>query len=125
MKQKNLYAIDLFCGCGGTTCGLEKANIRVKTFEFVRLMKELKPDFILMENVAGMSKGKGRTVFSEALALMETEYACVFDVLNAADYGVPQTRKRLVLHGIRKDLIPIVTKKGWMMWSLQLHACIK
>lgn len=185
MNQKNLYAIDLFCGCGGTTCGLEKANIRVKTaveinpvavetyrknnkgisvitddirnvtgnmlressgvtekdrlllvacppcqgfsairkggeddkrnqlvFEFVRLMKELKPDFILMENVAGMSKGKGRTVFSEALALMETEYACVFDVLNAADYGVPQTRKRLVLHGIRKDLIPIVTKKG-------------
>ena len=31
MQQKKLYAIDLFCGCGGTTCGLKKANIEVKT----------------------------------------------------------------------------------------------
>lgn len=81
-------------------------------FEFVRLIKELKPDFILMENVAGMSKGKGRTIFSEALGLMEKDYECISDVLNAADYGVPQTRKRLVLHGIRKDLMPIIVEKG-------------
>lgn len=185
MQQKNLYAIDLFCGCGGTTCGLEKANIKVKTaveinpvavktytennkgisvitddirnvsgkmlreksgvtkndrlllvacppcqgfsairkggeddkrnqlvFEFIRLIKELEPDFILMENVAGMSKGKGKTVFSKALGLMEKDYECLSDVLNAADYGVPQTRKRLVLHGIRKDLLPIIVEKG-------------
>lgn len=185
MQQKNLYAIDLFCGCGGTTCGLEKANVKVKTaveinpvavktytknnkeipvitddirnvtgkmlreisgmtkkdrlllvacppcqgfsairkggeadkrnrlvFEFVRLIEELKPDFILMENVAGMSKGKGKAVFSEALKSMEKDYECIFDVLNAADYGVPQTRKRLVLHGIRKDLMPMIAEKG-------------
>ena len=185
MKQEKLYAIDLFCGCGGITCGLKKAGIKVKAaveinstavetykqnneeilvinddirhisgerlrkesgitekdklllvacppcqgfsairkggesdernqlvFEFVRLIKELKPDFILMENVAGMSRGKGKAVFERALKLMEKDYKCIYDVLNAADYGVPQTRKRLVLHGIRKDLLRKVKKAG-------------
>lgn len=72
-------------------------------FEYIRLVKELNPEFILMENVAGMSVGKGKETFKKAYEEFEKNYICACDILNAADYGVPQTRKRLVLHGIRRD----------------------
>ncbi len=81
-------------------------------FEFLRLVKELRPAFILMENVAGMSRGKGRETFRSAYQEFEKYYKCKYDVLNAADYGVPQTRKRLVLHGIRNDLYEMWKEKG-------------
>ena len=131
MKQKKLYAIDLFSGCGGVTAGLKDADIEVRVavevsetavgtyrennrevaviqgdirsvkgkelramarikqedvlllvacppcqgfsairkggeddernqlvFQYIRLIKELKPEFILMENVAGMEQRK-------------------------------------------------------------------
>lgn len=73
-------------------------------FQYIRLVNELKPEFILMENVAGMSQGKGKEVFKKAYKELEKNYQCIAEVLNAADFGVPQTRKRLVVHGIRKDI---------------------
>lgn len=185
MSQKNLYAIDLFSGCGGVSAGLKKAGIKVcaaveinevavKTyrenhkevtvlqrdicevngdelreaaqistddmlllvacppcqgfsairrggkddkrnqlvFEYIRLVKELNPEFILMENVAGMSRGKGKETFQKAYKEFDRFYKCKCDILNAADYGVPQTRKRLVLHGIRKDIYEAWKDKG-------------
>lgn len=39
-------------------------------------------------------------------------YYVEYSTLNAADYGVPQTRKRLVLHGIRKDINEIIMSKN-------------
>lgn len=73
-------------------------------YEYVRLIFELEPSFILMENVPGMSKGIGKEIFAKVVKMLEGEYIVQYDTLNAADYGVPQTRKRLVLHGIRKDV---------------------
>lgn len=73
-------------------------------YEYVRLIFELEPSFILMENVPGMSKGIGKEIFAKVVDMLEREYVVQHDTLNAADYGVPQTRKRLVLHGIRKDV---------------------
>ncbi len=74
-------------------------------FEYLRLIKELKPDFLLMENVAGMSRGKGKLIFSKFVSQIKNKYKIKYDVLNAADYGVPQLRKRLVLHGVRNDIV--------------------
>ena len=73
-------------------------------FQYIRLVNELKPEFILMENVSGLSPGKGKDTFKKAYKEFEKNYECIAEVLNAADFGVPQTRKRLVLHGIRKDI---------------------
>lgn len=185
MDQEKLYAIDLFCGCGGVTAGLKKADIDVRAavevsgtaidtykennkevaviqgdirgvrgselramarmtqedmlllvacppcqgfsairkggeddernqlvFQFIRLLRELKPEFLLMENVAGMARGKGKQIFQKAYKELEEQYECIFDVLNAADYGVPQTRRRLVVHGIRKDIFGKWKDKG-------------
>ena len=71
-------------------------------FEYERLILELKPDFLLMENVSGMMGKKGKKIFDRFYNNIKNQYDIVYDVLNAADYGVPQQRKRLVLHGIKK-----------------------
>ncbi|WP_435154514.1 DNA cytosine methyltransferase [Haladaptatus sp. DFWS20] len=71
-------------------------------FSFIQWIRELDPDYVMMENVAGMA-----TISDEFLAAIETEYADAgYDVtwkkLNAADYGVPQTRERVIYFGVRK-----------------------
>ena len=74
-------------------------------YQFVRLARQLKPSYILMENVSGMSKGKGKKIFKEVLEQFDKiGYVVKSDILNSADYGVPQMRKRLVLHGVRKGI---------------------
>ena len=73
-------------------------------YEFVRLIFELEPCFILMENVPGMSKGVGKEIFSDVVEKLKKKYCVQYSTLNAADYGVPQIRKRLVMHGVRKDV---------------------
>lgn len=80
-------------------------------FEYMRLIKELKPDFLLMENVSGMTSKKGKVIFDIFVKEIVKDYNISYDVLNAADYGVPQTRKRLVLHGIDKLLFKTLNLK--------------
>lgn len=80
-------------------------------YEYTRLISELEPTFILMENVPGMSGGVGKEIFKNVVQELQNLYYVEYDTLNAADYGVPQTRKRLVLHGIRKDIYDIIIPK--------------
>lgn len=78
--------------------GPDKHNALVRVFaEFVAAIK---PRFFLLENVPGLVEGKGKRVFKEALNLLSSSgYSMVCRVLNAADYGVPQRRKRVVVIG--------------------------
>lgn len=80
-------------------------------YQYVRLVSEMKPSFLLMENVPGMSKSVGKKIFSDVISKLEPDYILEYATLNAADYGVPQIRKRLVLHGIRKDIYNILSRK--------------
>lgn len=73
-------------------------------YEYIRLIFELEPCFILMENVPGMSRGVGKEIFNDVVQKLKEKYCVQYDTLNAADFGVPQIRKRLVLHGVRKDV---------------------
>jgi len=74
---------------------------------FVRAVKELQPKFFLAENVKGiLSLGKGE-VFQHILKdFAEAGYICKYALVNAANYGVPQNRQRVLILGIRKDLSP-------------------
>lgn len=79
--------------------------------EFVRLADELKPRFILFENVSGLvtakSDGKvGGVLMAIQLAFERIGYACRFDLLNAADFGAPQRRVRLYMIASRDEEVP-------------------
>ena len=104
----------LLAGCppcqGFSNLGKRDVNdIKNKlVYEYVRLIFELEPCFILMENVPGMSRGVGKEIFNDVVQKLKEKYHIQYDTLNAADYGVPQIRKRLVLHGVRKDIYAIL-----------------
>jgi len=76
--------------------------------EFVRIVLELRPRYFLMENVAGLMVGEHRQLLDEVVEMLEAsgEYDVVTPVrvLQAADYGSPQSRRRMILIGGRKDV---------------------
>ncbi len=70
--------------------------------QYSRLVEELRPRHIAFENVPGMVGERWRDRFDELLADQEClGYRCKWDVLDAADYGVPQRRRRVVVVGSR------------------------
>lgn len=73
-------------------------------FEFLRLIEEIMPPFILMENVPGIKADFNKEILNEFLERLKKYYYVKEDILNAADYGVPQVRKRFVLHAVRNDI---------------------
>ena len=164
--KRKVYAVDLFCGAGGLTYGLEKAGIDVRlgvdidpaceypfsannaakfllksvedlkaedlervfpkngirllagcapcqTFstynqkatpddkrwwlllQFARLVEEISPELVTMENVPRL---QDQGVFEEFLGtLQNAKYHVHIDIVNCEEYGIPQHRQRLVL----------------------------
>lgn len=106
LSELNLEAEELFLVAGGPPCqGFSKnvprrqrdsqdpRNLLVKAF--LDFCEALRPQWILMENVAEMKNGFEQTYTEEILMrLQKAGYCVAHRVLNAADYGVPQRRKR-------------------------------
>ena len=82
-------------------------------FEFLRLIEEILPPFILMENVPGIKSEFNNKILTEFLERLRKHYDVKENVLNAANYGVPQVRKRFVLHAVRKDINEELKKNGF------------
>jgi DNA (cytosine-5)-methyltransferase 1 len=75
-------------------------------FHFFRLVKALRPRLFLMENVPGMRIGGHSSILEELIREFEEEGYRVLrpvEILNAADFGVPQDRARVILLGARDD----------------------
>lgn len=73
-------------------------------FSFIQWVDHFQPKFVMMENVAGMT-----TISEEFLEAIEKEYSeagynVEWETLNAADFGVPQTRERVIYFGVREDI---------------------
>jgi len=71
---------------------------------FMRFVEDLKPDLFVIENVQGMLSVKYlNQLMPELIAKVANDlgYFVKYKVLNSADYGVPQIRKRLFLVGSR------------------------
>ncbi len=103
---------DLIIGgfpCQGFSLANQKRNEQDERnflyLEFVRILKDKKPPFFLAENVKGiLSLGKG-TVFQMIVNdFASIGYEVKYALLNAADYGVPQTRERVFIFGKRLDV---------------------
>lgn len=79
--------------------------------EYARLVTELRPRYFVMENVAGLTVGRHRALLDEVVEVMGgAGYRVLlpYRVLQASDFGVPQSRRRLVLIGARDD-VPLPT----------------
>jgi DNA (cytosine-5)-methyltransferase 1 len=73
--------------------------------EFARLARAFRPRVLVMENVSGLAKGKMRLIFASMLReLRSCGYRVRCCLMNAAAYGVPQARERLIFIGARDDL---------------------
>jgi len=98
-------------------------------YHFVRLVKELDATYFVFENVKGLTVGAHRKFLDE---IVQEFASCGYDVLmpwkvlNAAEFGVPQDRKRLFLVGAKKGAKlpkypdPICRKAGAKQASLDL-----
>ena len=83
----------------------EKDERNFLYLEFVRIVNDKKPSFFLAENVKGiLSLGKGKIFDIIIKDFSDIGYNVDYAVLNAADYGVPQTRERVFILGKRKDV---------------------
>ncbi|WP_128943114.1 DNA cytosine methyltransferase [Bradyrhizobium zhanjiangense] len=69
--------------------------------EFVETLRQALPLAFVMENVTGMDQMGVREQIRADLSL-DGEYEVVAQVVDAADFGVPQTRKRLLFVGVRR-----------------------
>lgn len=104
--------VDLFVG--GSPCqsfssvgaqgGLEDTRGTL-FYEFARLVSEIQPKVFIYENVRNLINHDGGNTWKVIKQVFDSlGYDYKFDVLNAADYGIPQTRRRLFVVGFRKDL---------------------
>lgn len=103
--------VDLFVG--GSPCqsfssvglqgGLEDARGTL-FYEYARLVKEIEPKVFIYENVRNLlNHDKGKTWDLIRKIFDSLGYKYKFAVLNAADYGIPQTRRRLFVVGFKDN----------------------
>ena len=113
-KIAMLGPTDIDVVCGGAPCqGFSTIGKRALddprnqlVFHFCRLVGELRPKYVVFENVRGLTLGQHKTFLEEIIESMQNlGYAVVlpYRVLNAVDFEVPQDRKRLFLMAARHD----------------------
>lgn len=112
---ESVEKIDLVAGgapCQGFSLIGQRAlddprNLLVK--EFIRIVGELRPSYFLFENVKGLTVGKHKKFLEEIIIELESigyQILKPWKVLNAKDFGVPQSRERLFLIG-SKEGVPL------------------
>lgn len=99
---------------GGFPCqGFSQANMHRTVdddrnrlyLEFVRVVREKQPLYFIAENVRGLlSIGKGAVIKMIVKDFESLGYRVDYKVFDAADFGVPQHRKRVIIMGVREDI---------------------
>ncbi len=74
-------------------------------FDYIRILRKVKPKFFLAENVSGMLANRHNEAVQNIIKLFdESGYDVTVTLVNAKDYGVAEERKRVFYIGFRKDL---------------------
>ena len=74
-------------------------------FDFIRILKDKQPKFFVAENVSGMLGNAHKDAVKNILFLFNNAgYNVSINLVNAANYNVPQDRKRVFYIGFRQDL---------------------
>lgn len=102
---------DLLIGCypcqgysqGGTRNPSTALNYLYR--EFDRALRQVRPKAFIVENVAGMAHANNRTLLKNQLVRFRfAGYSVSHKVLDAKDYGLAQTRRRLFMVGVKSSL---------------------
>ncbi|PSB45684.1 DNA cytosine methyltransferase [Chamaesiphon polymorphus] len=93
---------------GGKNRGGRGENGKL-TETYVELICRYQPDFFLFENVKGLwSTAKHRLFYDRMRSRLEQNgYLITDSLINALEYGVPQSRERAISIGFRSDLVPM------------------
>ena len=84
-----------------------KEDPRNYLFEsYVKILNHFLPKFFVFENVTGLLTAtlNGKHIVDRIKKELSARYNVKLDVLNSANYGVPQIRKRVIIIGVRDDL---------------------
>lgn len=111
LASKGVAEINLITG--GVPCqGFSRANRKHNDndernflfIEYMRFVKVFMPDYIILENVSGMRSTAGGHFEGQIKDTMEKlGYTVTIRLINAAEYGVPQIRQRLIFVGVKND----------------------
>ena len=120
LRKKNIninVPVDLIIGgppCQSySTVGRRQYDQRAKMYqEYMRMLRLFRPSMFIFENVTGMlsmKNDKGTPVIDdirESFRVIEDDFGYHLEMktLNAKDFGVPQSRERVFIVGIRNDL---------------------
>jgi DNA (cytosine-5)-methyltransferase 1 len=108
VSNKHIHLIS-----GGFPCqGFSMAGNRIACdernslyMEMLKIVGKIKPDFVLMENVVGLRSMLNGEIEKKIIEdYKKIGYEMNITILNSADYGVPQTRKRVIFIGNRLGL---------------------
>jgi len=116
----NLYpkdAVKILVGCAPCQPFSSYSNGKKKNdkwqilYEFSRIINEVRPDILSMENVPRLRSYKRGSVFGDFLKnLDKNRYYVTHSTVYCPDYGIPQTRRRLVLFASKLGEINIICK---------------
>ncbi len=102
---------ELLAGCypcqGFSQGGKRDPSRKINTLylEFARALRAIRPKAFIVENVSGMVRANFRHLLDDQFRVFrEAGYRVTAEVLNAADYGVAQDRRRIFIVGLRDDL---------------------
>lgn len=110
-KIKHFPAAQLLVGCypcqGFSQGGVRDPSRKINTLylEFARALNQIRPKAFIVENVSGMVRKNFEHLLQDQFKVFtDAGYTVKSQVLNAADYGVAQQRKRIFIVGMRNDL---------------------
>ena len=111
VRFKAFRGVDLIAG--GPPCQpfsvaghhLARHDARDMIPDFVRAVREAKPVAFMMENVPGLATPRNAAYLAQVIAqLSSIGYTVHNAILDAADFGVPQHRRRLFLVGVPRNV---------------------
>ncbi len=116
----------------GSLKGIDDARGQL-FYDYIRILKDKQPKFFLAENVVGMLSKRHKEAVEEIKKMfVGCGYNLTVSLVNVADYGIPQDRKRVFYIGLRNDLdadfnfsrIPKTTKHTMKdaIWDLRSSA---
>jgi DNA (cytosine-5)-methyltransferase 1 len=110
-RIQNFPSAELLVGCypcqGFSQGGVRDPSRKINSLylEFARALKSIQPRAFVVENVSGMVRANFMHLLrSQISAFASAGYTVKAGVLNAADFGVAQERRRIFIVGMRNDL---------------------